>query len=65
MTINKDSNPQGRIHQPKRAGGNPQAHERLQPQGYKDGEERNPREDRVQGSERTQKQGRGNDPDKG
>ncbi|MBW3551129.1 MAG: hypothetical protein KY442_10050 [Proteobacteria bacterium] len=65
MTTNKDSNPPGRTHQPNRPDRQPQAHERLQAQGYKDGEERNPRNDRGQGSERKQQQGRGNDPDRG
>lgn len=65
MTINKDSNPPRRISDPKRTDGQPQAHERLQDQGYKEGDELNPRNDRGQGDEREQAQGRGNDPDRG
>lgn len=65
MTTNKDDNPPRRTHKPNRPGGQPQAHERLQPEGYKEAEDRDPRDDRIQGSERTQKQGRGNDPDRG
>lgn len=66
MTTNKDDNrPRRTHHQPDRPDRKPQAHERVQAQGYKSGEERNPRNDRGQGSERTQQQGRGNDPDRG
>jgi hypothetical protein len=65
MTTNKNDNPPGRTSRPDNPDGKPQAHERLQAQGYKSGEERNPRNDRGQGNERTQKQGRGNDPDHG
>lgn len=64
MTINKDSNPPGRIHKPNRAD-RKQAHEHLEAQGYKDADELNPRNDRGQGDERMQAQGRGNDPDRG
>lgn len=64
MTTNKDSNPPGRVHQPHRADGK-QAHEHLDAQGYKHADELNPRNDRGQGDERRQAQGRGNDPDRG
>lgn len=65
MTIDKDSNPPKRIHHPNRPDRKPQALERLRPEGYKSGEDQDPRDDRIQGSERRQKQGRGNDPDRG
>lgn len=64
MTMNKDSNPPGRIHQPNRPG-RKQAHEHLQAQGEKDADELNPRNDRGTGNERTQAQGRGLDADRG
>jgi hypothetical protein len=65
MTTNKDSNPPGRIHLSDRSDRQPQAHERLQAQGYKDAEDLDPQNNRGQGNERTQAQGRGNDPDRG
>lgn len=64
MTTNKDDNPQGRTSRPDRADGQPQAFEREAARA-KSGDERNPRNDRGQGSERTQAQGRGKDPDRG
>jgi hypothetical protein len=64
MTTNKDSNPPKRIHQPNR-GDAKQAHEHLDAQGYRNADELNPRNDRGQGNERRQAQGRGNDPDRG
>lgn len=39
--------------------------QQAQPQGWRDAEQLNPRNDRGQGSERSQAQGRGNDPDRG
>lgn len=63
MTTNRDDNPQRRTSKPTKSG-HPQAHERQQA-AYKSGEERNPRNDRGQGNERKQQQGRGNDPDRG
>lgn len=65
MTIDKDSNPSPRIHRPGQPGGQPQAHERLSAEGGRDGEDLDPRNDRGQGSERSESQGRGNDPDRG
>lgn len=64
MTTDKNSNPPRRSHQPNRADRALQAHERQQAQGYREGEDLNPRNDRGQGSENTQAQGRGNDPDR-
>lgn len=65
MTTNKDSNPPKRTSVPDRPDGEPQAHERLDSRGYKTADQLNPRNDRGQGDEREQAQGRGNDPDKG
>jgi hypothetical protein len=64
MTTHKDSNPTGRTHRPDRTD-RTQAHQHLDAQGYKDADELNPRNDRGQGDERRQAQGRGNDPDRG
>jgi hypothetical protein len=65
MTTNKDDNPPRRVHPPDRPGAQSQAHERQQAQRYRSGEDLNPRNDRGQGDETTQAQGRGNDPDRG
>ncbi|CAA9334490.1 MAG: hypothetical protein AVDCRST_MAG71-1898 [uncultured Lysobacter sp.] len=65
MTTDKNDNPPARTGTPNRQKAQPQAHERLDAQGYKDAEELNPRNDLGQGSERAQGQGRGNDPDRG
>lgn len=64
MTTNRDDNPPGRISRPDRPDRKPQAHELEATQGYRDAEQLNPRNDRGQGQERTQQQGRGNDDDR-
>ena len=61
MTTNQDDNPPGRVSRPDRPDRQPQAHEIQDAQGDRDAEQLNPRDDRGQGSERTQSQGRGND----
>lgn len=61
MTTNRDDNPPRRIHRP----GAPQTREQLDAQRYREGDELDPRDDRGQGSERSESQGRGNDPDRG
>lgn len=65
MTTDRNDNPRGRTSRPDRPDGKPQAHERQRAAGYRDGDELNPRNDRGQGSERSQSQGRGNDDDRG
>lgn len=62
MTIERDDNPPPRTRTPARADAAPQAHERLE---AGDADALDPRDGRGQGSERTQAQGRGGDPERG
>ena len=65
MTTNKNDNLPGRTSPAGRADGKPQAHVLQSTEGYRDGEQLDPRNDRGQGPERTQQQGRGGDADRG
>lgn len=65
MTTDRTDNPPGRVSRPDRTDAQPQAHERQQAGRYRNADELDPRNDRGQGSERTQSQGLGNDDDRG
>ncbi len=65
MTTDRNDNPPGRTSPAGRADGKPQAHGLQSTHGYRDGEQLNTRDDRCQGPERTQQQGRGGDADRG
>lgn len=61
MTTQRNDDPPGRTSRPGRPDARSQAHELQSPQAHRDAEQLNPRDDRGQGSEREQAQGRGND----